>query len=58
MNIIKNETISEKELELLRENYKVKYAKSKGWDPDNLKPEQIIEITQQKNWKTPGLLLS
>lgn len=58
MNLIKNETISQKEVELLREKFKINYAKSKGWDPLNLKPEQIIEITQQKGWKTPGMLLS
>lgn len=57
-DLIKNEVISEKEIELLREKFKVKYAKNKGWDPNNLNTEQIIEITQQKGWKTPGLLLS
>lgn len=58
MNLIKNETISEKEVELLREKFKIDYATKKGWNPNNLKPEQIIEITQQKGWKTPGLILS
>jgi len=58
MNLIKNETISEKELEMLREQFKIDYSLRKGWDPKNLKTEQMIEITQQKAWKTPGLLLS
>lgn len=57
-DLIKNEVLSEKEIELLREKFKVKYAKNKGWDPNNLNPEQIIEITQQEGWKSPGLLLS
>jgi hypothetical protein len=56
--MIKNETISEKDVEMLRENFKIKYSKSKGWNPQKLTTEQIIEITQQKGWKSPGLLLS
>jgi len=58
MDIIKNETISDKDIKMLREKFKIKYALSKGWDPLNLTSEQMIEITQQKDWKTPGLLLS
>lgn len=58
MSMIKNETISEKDVEMLRENFKIKYSKSKGWNPQKLTTEQIIEITQQKGWKSPGLLLS
>jgi len=58
MNTIKNEIMTEKEIELLREDFKIKYAKEKGWDYLNLKTEQLLEITQQKGWKTPGLLLS
>lgn len=58
MNMIKNETISEKDVKMLREKFKIDYAMSKGWDPLNLTTEQMIEITQQKGWKSPGLLLS
>ena len=58
MELIKNETLSDKDVEMLREKFKNKYAISKGWDPLNLTTQQLIEITQQKNWKTPGLLLS
>ena len=56
--MIKNETISEKDVKMLREQFKVNYAMTKGWDPLNLTTEQLIEITQQKDWTTPGLLLS
>jgi len=58
MNMIKNETISEKDVKMLREQFKVNYSLSKGWDPLNLTSGQLIEITQQRDWKTPGLLLS
>jgi len=58
MNIIKNETLTESDVNMLRERFKVKYAKTKGWDPYNLTSEQLIEITQQKDWKSPGLLFS
>lgn len=58
MDLIKNEAMSDKDIEYLREQFKIKYAKNKGWDPNKLKTEQIIEITQQKGWKNPGLLLS
>jgi len=58
MELIKNETLTEKEVNLLREQFKVRYAKMKGWNPKDLTAEQIFEITQQKDWKTPGLLLS
>lgn len=58
MDLIKNETITEKEIQMLREQFKVKYAKSKGWDPNNLSTEQLLEITQQNGWRTPGLILS
>jgi len=57
-DMIKNETMTEKEIESLREGFKITYSKSKGWDPLNLKPAQILEITQQNGWKSPGLILS
>jgi hypothetical protein len=58
MDMIKNEIMTEKEIGLLREQFKVRYCESKGWDPENLTTEQLLEITSHKNWKTPGLLLS
>jgi len=58
MNMIKNTTLNENEVNLLREQFKSNYAKIKGWDPSNLTTEQMIEITQQKDWKSPGLLFS
>jgi hypothetical protein len=44
---MKNEILTEKDIELLREKFKNKYAKTKGWDPNKLTPEQLIEITQE-----------
>lgn len=58
MDMIKNETISEKEIELLREQFKKDYATKKGWNYNKLTTEQMIEITQQKGWKSPGLIFS
>lgn len=58
MDYIKNEIMTEKEIDVLREQFKNNYAKKKGWDPEKLTNEQLLEITQQKNWKSPGLLLS
>ena len=58
MNIIKNETISDKDVKMLREKFKNDYAMSNGWDPLNLTSEQMIEITTQKGWRSPGLILS
>ncbi len=58
MDLIKNEIMTEREIDLLREQFKVDYAKKKGWDYNNLTTEQLLEITQQKGWKAPGLLLS
>jgi hypothetical protein len=43
---------------MVREKFKYSYAKSKGWNPKDLTTEQLIEITQQKEWRNPGLLLS
>jgi len=50
--------MDKKEIEMLRETFKTNYAKLKGWDPNNLTTEQFMEITKQKEWKSPGLILS
>jgi hypothetical protein len=58
-NIIKDySALTESELNDLREKFKIQYAKSKGWDPNNLNSEQLNEIFSDKRWKNPGLLLS
>jgi hypothetical protein len=58
MEKIKNNYLSEKETKMIREKFKHSYAKSKGWNPNDLTTEQLIEITQQKEWRNPGLLFS
>ncbi len=46
------------ELKLLREKFVQDYARKKGWDKNNLLPNQLLEIVEQKEYKNPGLLLS
>ena len=56
--LIKETGLSEKDLFELKEAFKVKYAKMKGWDKDKLTTEQLNEIVQQPDYKKAGLLLS
>lgn len=56
--VIKDSALSESEMNDLREKFKVQYARSKGWDPNNLNDEQLKEIFSDKRWQAPGLLLS
>jgi len=56
-NLIKDSALPEKDVELLREKFKSDYADRHGWDKDNLTSEQMFEITTQKGWKSPGLIL-
>ena len=49
-NLIKDSSLSERELEELREIFKREYAKKKGWDPNNLTNEQLNEIVSDKRW--------
>ena len=56
--LIKDSTLSESELNDLRETFKVQYATTMGWDPNNLTEEQLKEIFSHKSWQAPGLLLS
>jgi hypothetical protein len=58
MTTIKNAPISDKEVILLREKFISEYSSKMGWNPKSLTAEQILEITQQKGYKTPGLMLS
>ncbi len=46
------------ELKLLREKFINEYARKKGWDKNNLLPNQLLEIVEQREYKNPGLLLS
>jgi hypothetical protein len=49
--LIKDATISERDIEELREIFKREYAKKKGWDPNNLTTEQLNEIVSDKRWE-------
>lgn len=56
--VIKDSALSESEIFDLREKFKVQYASSKGWDPNNLSDNQLKEIYADKRWQSPGLLFS
>jgi len=56
--MIKDASLSESELNDLRETFKVQYATTMGWDPNNLTEEQLKEIFSHKSWQAPGLLFS
>ena len=49
-------SLSEKELNDLRERFKKEYARLKGWNPENLNIEQLNEIHSDKRWQSPLLL--
>lgn len=55
--LIKNTSLTQQELNLLREKFIHKYSKSKGWNPKELSTQQMLEIVAQKEYKSPGLLL-
>lgn len=56
--LIKETGLSEKDLFELKEAFVEKYAKLKGWNKENLTTEQLNEIVQQPEYKSPGLLFS
>lgn len=56
--MIKDSALSDNEINSLRENFKIQYARNKGWDPNKLTDEQLKEILSDKRWQSPGLLLS
>ena len=55
--LIKNTGLSIEETTLLRERFIIDYSKEKGWNHKELSTQQILEIANQKQYKTPGLLL-
>jgi hypothetical protein len=55
--LIKNSSLSQEELNLLREKFLNEYSKEKGWNPKELSTNQMLEIVSQKQYKTPGLIL-
>jgi len=56
-NLIKNQAISTDEVNLLREKFINEYSKKRGWNPKELTSTQMLEITSQKGFKTPGMIL-
>lgn len=55
--LIKNSSLTKEELNLLREKFIHEYSKNKGWNPNELSTNQMLEIVSQKQYKTPGLIL-
>ena len=56
-NLIKGNDPSKNDTFLLREKFINDYSKKKGWNPKELTTTQMLEITTQKEYKTPGLIL-
>jgi len=56
-NLIKStQNISKEDINMLREKFINEYSRKKGWDKNNLTPNQLLEIVEQKDYKSPGLL--
>lgn len=56
-NLIKENGLSEADMEELRENFVTRYAQFKGWDRNSLSTEQLNEIIHQPEYKKAGLIL-
>jgi len=55
--LIKNSSLSQEEINMLREKFLHEYSKDKGWNSKELSTNQMLEIVSQKQYKTPGLIL-
>jgi hypothetical protein len=55
--LIKNSSLSQEEINMLREKFLHEYSKNKGWNPNELSTNQMLEIVSQKQYKSPGLIL-
>ena len=56
-NLIKStQNLAKNDLMLLREKFIMEYARKKGWDKNNLTPNQLLEIVEQKAYKNPGII--
>lgn len=55
--LIKSSSLSQDELNMLREKFLNEYSKNKGWNPNELSTSQMLEIVSQKQYKNPGLIL-
>lgn len=56
-SIDKSTGLSEQELNLLREKFISEYSNKKGWVRESLTTEQLLEIKEQKGYKSPGMIL-
>lgn len=58
MEMIKNNNgLSDQEISLLREKFISEYSKKKGWNPKELSTTQMLEIVNEKGYRSPGLIL-
>ena len=55
--LIKNSSLSQEEINMLREKFLHEYSKNKGWNPNELSTNQMLEIVSQKQYKAPCLIL-
>lgn len=56
--LIKDKKLSDSDTKEMRETFVYNYCINKGWDVANLTFEQVLEIREHKEWKTPGILKS
>ena len=56
-DMIKNTPLSNEEVNLLREKFVSEYSRKKGWNPNELSTNQMLEIVSNPQYKTPGLIL-
>lgn len=45
------------DIKILVEKFIDDYCKKKGWNPKKLSPSQLIEIVEQKEYKSPNSYL-
>lgn len=50
-----NRPLSKEDITLLKENFIIEYSKKRGWNPKELSTSQMLEITTQKEYKTPEI---
>jgi hypothetical protein len=57
LKMIKNEALPKDEALLLREKFINEYSKKKGWNPNELSTNQMLEIVGQREYRSPGIIL-
>lgn len=58
-NLIKaTQNLPKEDITILREKFISEYTRKKGWDKNNLTPNQLLEIIEQKGYSNPGLIKS